>query len=74
MIESSVLAARMSDELTRALPDEAFELRLSADGRSIEWLERTGGGEKIHTSEPEVGLLRRMWVEFLSWLPIEWML
>jgi len=74
VIESPVLAARMSDELTRALPAETFELRLSADGRSIEWLERTAGGDKIHTSEPEVGLLRRMWVEFLSWLPIEWML
>ena len=46
----------------------------TADGRGIEWIERTASGQIIHTSEPEVGVLRRMWVEFLSWLPIEWML
>jgi hypothetical protein len=36
----------------------------------LEWID----GEARHTSEPGAGLLQRLWINFLSILPIEWLL
>jgi len=44
-------------------------VRLSSDG-SLEWVER----DVRHTSEPGAGVLKRLWIGFLSILPIEWLL
>jgi putative cardiolipin synthase len=68
VIESAALAARLSDTLDSALPRDAYELRLT-DNR-LEWID----GEARHTSEPGAGLLQRLWINFLSILPIEWLL
>jgi putative cardiolipin synthase len=51
----------------------AHQLR-SAPGGRVEWVEQTSGGEVVHTKSPETGPLRRLWVGFLSILPIEWLL
>jgi putative cardiolipin synthase len=43
-------------------------VRLAGD--ALEWAD----GEARHTSEPGAGLLARLWIGFLSLLPIEWLL
>jgi putative cardiolipin synthase len=68
VIESSRLAARLSETLDRELSRNAYELRLA--GGEIEWHD----GATRYTSEPNAGVLRRTWVGFLSLLPIEWLL
>ena len=72
LVESTALASQLSDALDRELPRIAYEVVL-ADGR-LQWIERTGPGEVRHDSEPGVGALRRLWVDFLSILPFEWLL
>ena len=55
------------------LPLRAYEVRLTDNG-SLQWIERTPDGEKIHDTEPGTSAWRRGSVSFLSILPIEWML
>ena len=50
----------------------AYEVRLSPEGRGLEWIERSAAGEKRYDTEPETTWLLRAKVEFLSILPIEW--
>ncbi|HEY7238522.1 MAG TPA: phospholipase D family protein [Burkholderiales bacterium] len=69
VVESPVLASRLSQALGRDMADIAYEVRLSPQG-SLEWVEH----ERHYTSEPGAGLLRRLWIGFLSILPIEWLL
>jgi putative cardiolipin synthase len=52
------------------LPHDVYEVRLSPDGQGLEWIE----GDLRHRSEPGAGMLRRLWIGFLSILPIEWLL
>jgi len=69
VVESPALATRLSEALDRDMANVAYEVHLSPDG-SLEWVER---GVR-HTSEPGAGVLKRLWIEFLSILPIEWLL
>jgi putative cardiolipin synthase len=70
VLESPALAVRLSEALDARARSDAYEVRLSPDGRGLEWID----GDVRHTSEPGVGWLRRTWVGFLSILPIEWLL
>jgi len=54
--------------MDKDLVRDAYEVRLA--GGRLEWLD----GEARHTSEPNAGMLRRVWIGFLSILPIEWLL
>ena len=76
VIDSAALAARLSEAFDRDIPEFAYEVRLAGD--KLEWIERTKAGEAAgevrHTSEPGAGLLKRLWIDFLSVLPIEWLL
>jgi cardiolipin synthase C len=69
VVESARLAAKLAEAFDRDIPTVAYEVRLSADG-SLEWVE----GDVRHTSEPGASAVRRLWVNFLSILPIEWLL
>ena len=69
VVESQTLASRLSEALDRDMANVAYEVRLSSDG-SLEWVER----DVRHTSEPGAGVLKRLWIGFLSILPIEWLL
>ena len=73
VIESPALASRLAATLDQGLAQNAYELRLSPGG-SIEWIERVGTSEIVHEDEPRTGALRRAWIRFLSWLPIDWLL
>jgi putative cardiolipin synthase len=74
VIDSPALASRLSAAFDTAFPLHAYEVRLASDGRTLEWIDRTGGEEKRLTTEPGTGLMRRWWIGFLAMLPIEWML
>jgi putative cardiolipin synthase len=74
VIASPTLAGRLSAEFDTGIPRDAYEVRLAADGRSLEWIEREGDREIHHSTEPETGAMKRLWVRFLSILPIEWLL
>ena len=71
VIDSAPLAALLSEALDTRIPDDAYEVRLAADGRGLEWVERTGGGEVVHTTEPRTRWPQRAWVGLLALLPIE---
>jgi putative cardiolipin synthase len=68
VVESATLAAQLSEALDRDLPRDAYEVRLVED--KLQWID----GNVRHTSEPGAGWLRRIWIGFLSILPIEWLL
>jgi putative cardiolipin synthase len=74
VITSPSLASRLSAEFDTGIPRDAYEVRFAADGRSLEWIEREGDREIRHSTEPETGAMKRLWVRFLSILPIEWLL
>jgi putative cardiolipin synthase len=74
VIESTALASRMSDLFAHSIPEHSYEVRLSADQTSLEWVERRNGEEIIHEIEPGTTYVRRAIVSFLSLLPIDWML
>ena len=74
MIESPALATRLAKAFDDFIPRNSYEVRLAAGGNSVEWVERTDAGETVYTSTPDVGKLRVLWINFLSLLPIEWLL
>jgi cardiolipin synthase C len=74
VLESQALATRLAQAFEEAVPRDAYEIRLAADGHSVEWIERTGSGQVTHTSTPGSGPLRQLWIGLLSILPIEWLL
>jgi putative cardiolipin synthase len=73
VVDSPTLAGMMKRMFEAVAPRVAYEVRLRADGE-LEWIERDPAGERRLTSEPGVGLMRRLGVGALSLLPIEWML
>lgn len=74
VFESPVHAAHLSGLFAGGMHERAYEVRLAEDGHGLVWIERDGGAEKRFTHSPEVGPLRRAWIRFLGWLPIEWLL
>jgi putative cardiolipin synthase len=74
VIDSPVLATRLAEAFDFRFPNDAYEVRLAENHHGLEWVERTSAGDVVYTSDPHTGLLRRMWVRFLSILPIEWLL
>jgi phosphatidylserine/phosphatidylglycerophosphate/cardiolipin synthase-like enzyme len=73
VIESEQLAGNLGSAFDNRIPDNAYEVRLKPN-RGLEWIERTAAGEVRHDDEPQSSALRRAWVRFLSWLPIDWLL
>jgi putative cardiolipin synthase len=74
VIETPLLARRLSEFFDRVVPFAAYEVRLKSDGSSMEWIERTANGEVRHDADPGTGVFKRLGVEVLSILPIDWML
>lgn len=69
VIASAALARRLASALDRALPREAYEVRLSENGE-LEWVSEG----QTYTAEPDTGFFSSLWMGFLSLLPIEWLL
>jgi len=74
VVDSPRLAGQLSGWFDDGLLLAAYEVRLAADGHSLEWVERTGTAEVIHRAEPETGFFQRFGIGFLSLLPIDWLL
>lgn len=73
VIESPAMASKVAAAFDRAIPERAYELRLT-DGDTITWIERADGLTTTHTREPGAGPLQRMVIGLLSLLPIDWLL
>jgi len=74
VIDSPALARALGDAFDATIPRAAWEVRLAAGGQALEWVERTASGEHRHAIEPGTTWFKRSGVQFLSVLPIEWLL
>ena len=74
VLESPTLATQLSDAFDRSIPSHAYEVRLTSDGKGVEWIEQTSAGEVRHASTPGAGPLRMLYINLLGILPIEWLL
>lgn len=75
VIENPDLAKSMTERLNARMAERAYEVTLQEDGKHLQWTSyQTNAPDQVHTSEPNVGLVKRAWVKFLSWLPIEGLL
>jgi putative cardiolipin synthase len=74
VIESPALARRLSAAFDDDVPKKAYEVRIAADGRCPEWVERTPAGEVRYDIDPGTSAAQRAWIQFLTVLPIEWLL
>ena len=74
VLDSAALATQLADVFEREVPLIAYEVRMGADGERVEWIDRREAGEVRLVTAPEVGVLKRIWIGFLSVLPIEWLL
>jgi cardiolipin synthase C len=73
LMRNPALAQRIEAAFERAIPDNAYEVRLTPSGE-LQWLERRDGTELRHDTEPGTAAWQRAAVWLLSLLPIEWML
>jgi len=73
LLESPALAEQMDALFQSRIPMDAYEVRLSEEGR-LGWVERRGAESLGYDTEPGTSLWKRAWVWFLSALPIEWLL
>jgi len=73
IIESPAMAQTISDAFSSQIPQRSYEVKLNATG-DLEWIERRGGEQVLHTEEPGVSKWRALVVSVLSVLPIDWLL
>jgi len=74
VLESPRLATQLAELFDTGIPQNAYEVRLTADGSDVEWIERNGTDETRHDSTPGTGPLKMFWIWLLSIMPIEWLL
>jgi putative cardiolipin synthase len=73
VIESPALAQKIEAAFNSSVPANAYEVRLSGEGKMY-WLEHRGGRWVRHDTEPGTSFRQRAGVWLLSLLPIEWLL
>ena len=75
VIDTTAIASQLGDFFDKSVPELAYEVRLAPDGEHLIWIERIPGGEeKRYDQDPETDGWMRFKVEFMSILPIEWLL
>jgi putative cardiolipin synthase len=74
VVYNPVLARAVGRMFDEVAPTGAYEVRLAADGSTLQWTERTPQGEIVHDTEPGTTAMRRLGVGIMSVLPIEWLL
>ena len=66
--------AMLARQFDTVIPKEAYQVRLQAGWRRMEWIDtHAARRDDLHT-EPGSGALKRGWIDFLEILPIEWLL
>lgn len=73
VVDSPELATGIARTFDDDVPRRAYEVVLTAAGR-LNWIERDGTREVVHSTEPGTTRLQRILVRVLSRLPIEWLL
>jgi putative cardiolipin synthase len=73
LVVESTLARRLGVMFDTETPLIAYEVRLAADG-SLEWVERTPGGDRLYSVDPGTSWTLRRKVDLMAILPIEWLL
>ena len=66
------LARRLPEKAERDLGRDAYRVELA--GNHLVWVTREGGKQVCYDSEPDASLWKRIKVQVISWLPIEWLL
>jgi putative cardiolipin synthase len=75
VIDSTAIASQLGDFFEKTVPQLAYEVRLAPDGENLIWIERIPGGEeKRYDHDPETDGWTRFKVQFMSILPIDWLL
>jgi putative cardiolipin synthase len=74
VIESAPLAMEVSKAMDRAKDRSAYQVVFAENGHSLEWIEHTEQGDIRYDKEPKTGFFKRVFVKFMSWLPIDWLL
>ncbi len=74
VIRSPVLAKRLAESFDALVARNAYEVRAREGDPCIEWIEHTEAGDVRYDTEPHVGWGRRTWIDFLTLLPIDWLL
>ena len=74
VIESPALAGRLASFFDGEVRGAAYEVRLTADDRSLEWIEHTPSGPARFDTEPGTNWWLRLQVDVLSLMPIDSML
>jgi cardiolipin synthase C len=75
VIDNTAIASQLGDFFDKSVPGLAYEVRLAPDGEHLVWIERIPGGEeKRYDNDPETDGWTRFKVQFISILPIEWLL
>lgn len=73
VIDSPALSQQIHEAFMGRLPETTYKVQLSSNNR-IYWTEYNNGTVIRYDTEPHSGLWRRVWVGFLSFLPIDWLL
>jgi putative cardiolipin synthase len=73
VVENEALCARLYADFVRKILDVAYRVELVgiAPGARLAWITREGEREVRYDSEPDVGVLQRMYLGVLQLLPIE---
>ncbi|MBB3175799.1 phospholipase D family protein [Variovorax sp. Sphag1AA] len=74
VIESPALAGILSKQFDTTIPTRAYLVRRQSDGHGLEWIDVEPTGETRYSTEPGAGPMKRLWIDFLEILPIEWLL
>ncbi len=74
IIESPELASKLARQFDTGIPNKAYLMRLQPNGHDIEWVDNGPDGQTVYTTEPGAGAPKRLWIDFLEILPIEWLL
>lgn len=73
VIESPGLAQKISDVFDGNIPASTYEVKLNDEG-DLYWVEQQNGNFIRHDTEPQSSFWTRIWIWFLSVMPIEWLL
>jgi cardiolipin synthase C len=74
VIQNRAMAQELAAYFDSGLALHAYQVRLSTNGRHLEWVDTGPQGIRTLTTEPGAGLWRRTLVKLLSVLPIDWLL
>jgi cardiolipin synthase C len=74
VVENRAMAQELGAFFDSGLVQRAYQVRLSADGRHLEWVDTTPAGTRVLDTEPGASLWRRALVKMLSVLPVDWLL